>query len=333
MNKKFIFFYCVNFFSLAASTENNDFWVKINDWEKAKLLVSEQLINQEIDYSEEQGFEFTLKTESGINVPVKFYDRNSEVCMIVACSLPAPKEKMEIFAKVFSSYDVVLFDYRWANHHKGFFVKSIFSGNPVKKVLLDPIEELETVVHYFAEKKKYNSVIGLGECYGCFHLAKLQSDAMKKQGMGPFTKLVLDSCWYSLQCFAQSICCDPYLPFHPRYGGAPRIVKWLTDNYLVNKVFLDLVFMLMNNISIEPYIEMVGIPVLFIHGQNDLLVPPNSFDRIWNASNKESRAVLFTPYRHSDNLGNKNLYRHIVEKFIASRTMQDFEKMCSELTS
>lgn len=312
-------------FSLAAASENNEFLVKINDWEKAQLIVSEPSENQEINATEESATEFTLKTESGIDVPVKFYDRNSDVCMIVAASLPASKENMSVFAKIFSSYDVVLFDYRWAHHYGSFLVKSIVMGKPVKKVLCDPIEELERVVHYFIERKKYSAFIGLGECYGCFHLAKLQSDAIKKYGRGPFTKLVLDSCWYSLRFFAQRICGDPFLPFQPQYGGAPRIVKWLTDSYLVNKFFLDLVFALINNVSIEPYIKTVGIPMLFVHGRNDLFVPLNNFDKVWGACDKGNRAVLFTPYRHSDNLGNKTLYRHIVEKFVASETMKDFE--------
>jgi len=250
--------------------------------------------------------------------------------MIAAPALPAAKESMETFAKMFSNYDVIIFDYRWEGQYIKYLIKSILMRKPVQKVLFDPIQELKIVLRYAINKKKYKKIVGLGECYSCFHFLKLQSDSINKTGSGLFTHLILDSPWYSLRCFVERICYDPFLPMSPQDGGAPKIVKWCTNNSISKNIILRLFFLLMKNVSIESYLSNLKTPVLFVHGQKDLFVPNNHFNKIWNASDNQNRAVLSTPYKHSDNLGNKKIYRYIAETFIASDKMQDFAKKVSE---
>lgn len=318
-------FYFINLFSTLLIKGEN-FHVRINQLTTAQPIITKNLVMEKKSFPKEQISNFTLKTKSKIKIPVTLYDRGSDVLLVAAPALPAPKESMKPFAKMFSSYDVITFDYRWNGQYEKDLAKSILTGKPVQRVLFDPIEELQTVVNYATKQKVYNKVIGLGECYSCFHFAKVQSDAIKKYGSGPFTHLILDSCWHSLRNFAERICYDPLLPVSPQDGGAPRAIKWITDSRLFKGLVLGTVFALMNDISIERYIADVGIPVLFVHGQNDLFVPPKHFEKIWNATNKENRAAFLTPYRHSDNLGNKKLYRYIAEQFVASQSMQDFEE-------
>lgn len=327
MKKMFIgFIFFINSGFLNAVHQTNFFSLCINEKEKSVTINPEKLTIDQKLYSKEKVSNFILKTTSQIEIPTIYHDRNNEVLMIVAAALPASKESMAIFAKMFPYYDVVLFDYRWVNQYGSFLMKSILLGKPVEKILLDPIEELKTVIDYFTGKKIYKKVVGLGECYGCFHLAKLQSDTIKKTGQGLFTHLILDSCWHSLRYFAERICYDPLLPVSPQDGGMPKIITTFTDNNMFKSVVLGFIFSFMQNISIKSYIASVEIPILFVHGKNDLFVPLNHFDEIWNATNKKNRAVFFTPYRHSDNLGNKKLYKYIVEQFVDSQSMHEFEK-------
>lgn len=308
------------------SIKSDDFYVCINQLTNVRSIATEKLALDQKKPSKEQITDFTLKTKSEIKIPVTFYDRGSNVLMIAASALPAPKESMEIFTKMFPSYDIVLFDYCWANQYGTYLAKSILTGKMVKKVLLDPIEELETVVNYFAEREKYTTVVGLGECYSCFHLAKLQSNSIKNKGTGPFTHLILDSCWYSLRHFAERICYDPLLPISPQDGGAPKVIKCVTDNHIFKSIVLGSIFAIMKDISIRPNLSIVEVPVLFIHGKNDLFVPMEHFYKIWDSTDQEKRAALLTPYRHADNLGDKKLYQYVVEQFVASKTTHDLEK-------
>lgn len=320
----------VSFISVQA-TENDNFYLCVNQWPVAKSLTDLKLIGNDVYFPQEQVINFKLSTKSKVVVPMTLYDRGSDVLVVAAQALPSPKESMEIFKEIFPAYDIVIFDYRWCNCYGTFLAKSIIAGKPFKKILLDETEELETVVNFALKRKKYSVVIGLGECYSCFHLARFQSDSIKKKGSGPFTHLILDSCWYSLRHFAERICYDPFLPAKPQEGGAPRIISWLTDNRLFKNIVLGSVFALMTDISIGPFISSVGIPVLFVHGLNDLFVPQNHFDKIWQSTNQEKRAVLLTPYRHSNNLGNKDLYRFIGESFISSKTIDEFIRKIQNL--
>jgi hypothetical protein len=77
---------------------------------------------------------FSLTTESGVNVPVVFHNRNSNVLIVTAQALPTPKESMKIFTKIFPHYDIIMFDYRWSGHYESFLCTSIATGKPIKKI-------------------------------------------------------------------------------------------------------------------------------------------------------------------------------------------------------
>ncbi len=313
-----------------------DFFLKINEWgSQKKIDVKVQSLkdfaqNSKDVLHEEKIHEFSLQAVSGLQIPVTFYDRNSDVILIAGQGLPASKESMEDFAELFSSYDVILFDYRWNGKYESFLAKAIASANPVKKVLLDETQEVEAVLSFVKNRKAYSKVVGLGECYSNFLFAKVQSDNIKKYGHGPFTHLIFDSCWHSLRLFAERICFDPYLPVSPQKGGAPWLLKAITDSRMVKWSTLWFIFSFMNDISIEPYLSSLHTPVLFVHGLNDLFVPQEHFNKIWDATHPHERAVFFTPYRHSGNLHNKELYRYISEQFVGCESTKEFEIKCAE---
>jgi len=327
MKSRFNFLYLAFLFvwSLAIHAKN-EFILLSNAWKNPQIIDASQIKYNDQKTGNEEVTHFSLQTISGVTVPVTFYNRNSDTIIVAAQGLPAPKESMNIFAKLFPNYDLILFDYRWNNQYGYFLAKSLLFVRPIKGILLDEIEELETVVHFIKNKKEYKKIIGLGQCYSCFHLLKLQTDMKKKTGGGPFSHLILDSCWYSLYAFAKSICRDPYLPFHPQTGGAPVILKWISDNWFIKNISLAFAFLFISNISVAPYISKLDIPTLFIHGQNDKCVPLKDFRRMWNAANHNRCFALLTPFFHSDNLKNKQLYQSIVTAFIEFQIKELFEK-------
>jgi hypothetical protein len=272
-----------------------------------------------------------LRTCSGVDVPVLFFNRNSSTVLLVGQALPANKETMAIYAKLFSDYDVILFDYRWHKNYGSFLLKSLALCSPVQRILFDEEEEVRTVVDFLRRYKNYEKIIGLGECYSAFLFAKVQADDVRKFGYGPFTHLIFDSCWHSLKSFAESICDDPYLPLFPQEGGAPSILKAITRSFIVKELLLKVIFTFMHNVSIEEHLLHLNVPVLFIHGLKDLFVPQHQFEALWKVSCIDNRVALLTPYQHANNLQDKFLYRFICEKFISAFSIKEFIIMCDDL--
>lgn len=321
-----LLFLCALGTPIYAAIEGDDFELYVHQWDNAHTLdVAKLSLEQDNDIAQTVE-DHQLTTRSGISVPVTFYNRESGTLIVAAQGLPAPKESMNFLITLFPHYDILLFDYRWCHQYEWFLGKALIAREPVKRVLIDEVEELATAVHFALRRKKYSAIVGLGECYSCFHLAKLQADSVKKRGRGPFTHLVLDSCWSSLRHFAERICFDPFLPISPQEGGAPKIITWLTDSYLFKMIVLESIFKFLPNVSIQPYLATLDIPVLFIHGRRDLFVPNDHFETIWQATDAHNRALLSTPSQHADNLSNKALYRAAIEAFISSSTMATFEK-------
>jgi hypothetical protein len=275
--------------------------------------------------------DITLHTASGLEVPMLFFDRNSDTILLIGQGLPAPKEVMYTHANLFSDYDVILFDYRWNDNYGSFLFKSLALCSPTQRILLDEEEEVCAVLDFLHKHKDYAKIIGLGECYSNFLFAKIQADEIKKSGHGPFTHLILDSCWHSFKSFAESICDDPFLPISPQEGGAPWILKAITGCSIVKWPLLKIVFILMHNVSIEEHLSHLDIPALFIYGVNDLFVHKDHFETIHQASKANKRAAFLTPYQHADNLHNKSLYRFICEQFINASSLTEFIDNCDDL--
>jgi len=315
---------------------NSNFFLQTNNWKSPKKIDIKKLVSKDFVCRPSQDrlekvYNLTLKTESGVIVSARFYDRNSDFVIIAGQGLTACKEAMVEHAELFKEYDLIIFDYRWNGKYEKFLAKSIATCSPVQKVLLNEVEEVQAVINFVKEHKKYSRVIGLGKCYSSFLFAKIQIDSVRRSGKGPFTHFIFDSCWYSLRLLAERICYDPLLPVSPQVGGASWLAKKITNNKLFKGVALGSVFGLIRDISIKRYLSLLDIPVLFIHGQYDLFIPLSHFHKMWNVSNCSSRAVLFTPYRHSDNLHDENLYYHISHKFITSSCMKEFEDKCREI--
>ncbi len=269
-----------------------------------------------------------LETSTGIKVPVLHIDRQSDIVLILGQGLPAQKEEMLKYAALFETYDIILFDYRWCKQYGWLLAKSIALFSPIQRILLDEEQEVRAVLSYIQDKN-FQKVVGLGVCYSNFLFAKIQSDDAKKD-RGPFTHLILDSCWYSLKSFAKSIATDPYLPTSPQYGGAPSWLKALTNSRVGLYIATNIVFRCINDISIEKALNTLDCPVLFIHGQEDIMVPMEKFGKLWNAAQPHKRSALLTPNPHAASINNHSIYAFIAEQFIGSTSLKKFIQNTTE---
>jgi hypothetical protein len=265
---------------------------------------------------------------SGLEVPVLFWDRNSTTALIAGPSIRAPKESMCAFANLFDTYDVISIDYRWSNNYFSSLLTSIILCSPIQRMLLDEEEEVYAAIDFIKQHKKYEKIIGFGECYSTFLLTKIQADNVEASGQGPFTHLILDSCWHSLISFTESVCNDPFLPFNSQDGGAPWLLKKIMNSPIIKWPLLEILFAFVDNVSVEEHLPKINLPILFVYGDNDIFVSKDHFESIWNAARKDTRAVLLTPYRHADNLHNKPVYKFICEQFIGVASITDFQENC-----
>lgn len=318
------FFYLLVLFSNYVIA-NDNFYLYINQL-KGRSITTENFSPVKSLPVDETVTNFTLHGSSGIDIPVTFYDRKSDVVVVAAQGLTRSRKAMTVFATtIFPQFDVILFDYRWSEGYGAFLRKAALKGRIIKSMILDEEEELKAVLNFVAKRKSYKSIIGLGQCYSCFLLAKIQSNAIKKKEAAQFTHLILDSSWYSLRRFAESYFAEIIKPKNRKVGNMRQVAGWVADNPLFKAIVFGGAFIFASNVSIAPYIATVDVPVLFVHGRNDPVVPKKDFKKIWDAANRDNRVLLSTPYAHANNLGNKPLFKAVCDAFVSSDSTEQFK--------
>ncbi|HBS48083.1 MAG: hypothetical protein UR14_C0008G0056 [candidate division TM6 bacterium GW2011_GWE2_31_21] len=289
---------------------NNEFIKTLPNAQKQNIIKTESL---------------TLRTESGIEFPTIFINNNSSHILVLGQGFPGGKESMKSFIDYLGSdFDYIIFDYRWTQIFK-FMCKPSTLIHPFQKLLCEEQEELFAIAKYIRLKERernrtYKERIALGECYSNFVFVKSQV-LSQQQGNAIFTKLILDSCWLSLKDFVDSICFDPYLPCSPQEGGTPLWIKRILTLKWIHAPISKIARLLTPQISISPYLaQLENIPVLFIHGTNDLMVPRKHFDKIWEDTATHQKAAFITPHAHSDNFKkeSRHLYKYLVKTFAYS---------------
>ena len=92
----------------------------------------------------------------------------------------------------------------------------------------------------------------------------------------------------------------------------PQCVKWVAEKTA--------------NVSITDLLsEIEGMPMLFIHGQKDILVPIDTdFEDIWQATRGTEKRAFLTPFLHVKNMDNKWVYERICQFFIKAKNSAAF---------
>ncbi len=254
----------------------------------------------------------TLETADKCAIEAYHLKRGSPTLVITAGGFPTNKEVMINATALFEHCDVILFDFRWAQPN--YFHRQQTILHPFTTIILDCTKDVAAILAY-AHQHGYKRVIGHGVCFGAglFVLAQRQA---QKDGTACFDKLILDSCWLSLDAFADAIIKDPYLLWRWGKGGAPLVLKILTR--ICYLPVYGLCWLTLPAIDIGDTLKQLrDTPILFLHGSDDKLVPLDKFNRLWICASHVPSTALVTPFEHSKNDKNMPaLYAYLANQFI-----------------
>ncbi len=256
---------------------------------------------------------FTVTTQDGEKIEATWLKRNSDTVVIVGSGFTNYREQMAPLGDILDKYDVVFFDFR------GHGVTESPINIDHNKVRLGLDEQLDTkaVVDYVRKKKSHAQVIGLGICFATLIFVKTESMYPKT-----FDKLILNGSWLSLHHATDVLSRDPGKVLRPQRESW-MAKHWLFQNRWVRKTllsvaqwFFDLEF---NTVSVLDYMPKIRkeLPILFIQGKNDALIPREQFEHIWNAAPVEQKAIFITSNPHVwDHWKEKEVYKQASELFI-----------------
>jgi len=276
--------------------------------------------------SRDHGELLQAKTTDGQMIHGTLLRRNSKTLLVVGAGFTNYREQMAPFGDMFTKYDVLFFDFRGHGYEeenpllpttwKSFSKKLL--GIDRKKARLGLCEEqdVKAIVEHTKSKYEYNQVIGLGICYSTCIFVK--TAALYPQ---IFDKLILDGCWLSLHHATEILARDPGMIARPQRHSS------LANNWLIKQKwfrsmllnfaqrFLNIEF---NTVSILDYApKLPNIPILFIHGKDDVLIPRNQFEVIWHATLIPRKTAIITSNEHVWNhLKQKEAYKEWCELFV-----------------
>jgi pimeloyl-ACP methyl ester carboxylesterase len=305
--------------------QNTTFFRDTKLLQKGDLVRSYQLAAA--PNKKESGALVSAVTDDGHVVEGTLLNRNSSTLIVIGPGFTNYRELMAPMGDLFNTYDVLFFDYRGHGYKKSSLLKpsswkSMFEhvmGIDRKKVRLGQCEEKDVyaIVSHVCRHKKYNAVVGLGVCYS--GLIFIKTAAIYPQ---LFTKLVLDGCWFSLQHAVDILSKDPGMIARPQYHS-----KWQHNILVRQRWFQKAIVWLgqklfnveFNTVSVLDYAPLLreDMPIFFIHGKNDLLIPRDQFEILYHATNCRQKTVLLTSNEHVRNhLKEKELYKEVIELFV-----------------
>jgi hypothetical protein len=275
----------------------------------------EQIERTKKSMLQQSGTAVTIQTMSKQPLTGIFFDRESDILLIVGPGFGKPIETLRLYARVFYNYDVLIYDYRWVHDIKSLvFNRNIFKS-PTTTLFEWSQEDVQNVVQFGRSYKKYNKVIGLGICFSCYQFLAAQAEYTKRS-TPLFDALILDSCILSTEDIQKQILHNISLLYNPLQDDEPG---WLQKIWEITGI-PDLVTWLLSKISYHstlPLLSQIGdLPILCIHGRADRLVPLESFERIWDCVQYPHKEALITPSSHVLNICNKAVYKIVCDHFI-----------------
>lgn len=294
-------------------------------------------------HHKEKGVILTTLTSDGETITGTLLDRGSDTLIVVGGGFTNYREQMAPFGDLYHEHDVLFFDYRGhgAPETQGFvewisswltwkgIIKRSF-GVDISKIKLGLTEEkdVRAIVDEAKAYKTYKQVVGLGICYSAMIF-------LKTQALHPhtFNKLIIDGVWLSLDQATKVLSKDLAMLWSPQRGG------WSSKPFSQNKRFRKALLSLaeycsgieFNTLSLLDYVPNLSpdLPILFIHGKDDLMSGREQFEHVWNATGSKKKAALITSNEHVWNhLKQKEVYKLITDLFITHSP-----ELFSEITS
>ncbi len=241
-----------------------------------------------------------------------YFDRGSSELVVIGGGFANPREMLAPLLSIFVDYDVVIFDH--VGHgldHKPeswlgwFFKKTLEIDFTALKGGAQEENEVLTIVQHLKNKKHYKKLYGVGFCYSTGIFMKVAAN-----NPGLFDKLILDGAWESGEMLMKRFAEKPELFFDPQRGSPSeqnmgfkkkniyRLYMGVTALSIVQKHIRGTAVDLQPN---GPALKKLGkVPVLLIHGINDLVISEKQFNQVWSNKEGEKTAIL-TDARHLQN--------------------------------
>lgn len=317
----YIIVFC-NSYLFSMNHQNDIYFVRTNQGES--ICLSSDLDNYQTDIIQaeksETVLDFIFQTPTSKRVPIKLFLRNSNKLLILGPGYRTPKEKYIKYAQVFHDYDVVLFDFEWPCLSN---ITSNFLSAPIDTMFLEHKQVVLSLVNHFktVPHKPYDQIIGLGTSYSAMVFLEAQYEGQQFKTK-VFDKLILDSCPVTLADIVFQVVKRPSLMtgnacvtqkpgFWSNLLEATRIPALCQSiiSYPVTTDMCEVIASLDNQL-----------PILFIHGKLDQLVPFSMFNKLWTASVSTRKIALITPLPHASNLNIQcpGTYKAVCDTFIDS---------------
>lgn len=311
------------FFQLHAMMKlNRNSFYLLGQTSNASIVELKQLQPRQHNHHQAvQAKPLTLTTTKGMPFPARFFDNNKNRVIVLGQGFFCDSSAMEQFMHLLGpEFDYILFDYRWTNITSFALTPSIYTC-PLKKIFYDELEEIQAVHTFLTAHKNYNEIIGLGQCYSSFLFVMAQA-LYQKENSPFFSRLILDSCWYSLMEFVRNVEKDPWLIANPQKGG-PSWIQHLAASYALRGTIKTLTRWLPDFLIKDYASQLKTTPTLFIHGMKDKLISIESFAQLWH-SVKAPKSVIFTPHSHAKNMQPDGIMIQACKTFLQTSSIPEF---------
>lgn len=273
----------------------------------------------------EIGHIFEVQTDDNVTIQGTWFNRSSDTLLVVGKGFRSFRERYSSFLHLFPEYDVVLFDFRGIGYSPieltnpstwywsvGKFLSSIDAHVTTYGDKED--KDVYAVVNGLKNHKKYRRIFGAGACFG-------GGIFLKTQVLHPgfFDKIIIDSCWESLDQILDVFHQNPGLMINSQHGEWIKI--WPFDTPWMKNFILLTLFKLSGcqfpKVSITEYASQVSnVPILFLYGKQDLMISKSSFEKLWTSLNvSEKTAVVTTAPHTSNHIEHKEMYKMLGELF------------------
>ena len=253
-----------------------------------------------------------LIDDTSKKIPFTFFDRGSDELIAIGGGFANPREMLAPLLSIFVDYDVVIFDhvghgldYKPESYLGWFFQKALGIDFTALKGGAQEENEILSIVHHFKSQKTYRKLYGVGFCYSTGIFMKTAAN-----NPGLFDKLILDGAWESGEALMKRFAEKPELFFDPQRGSPSeqsmnfkkkntyRLAMWIAHWNLTQRHIRGSAVDLPPN---GPALKKLGnVPILLIHGVNDLVISERQFNNVWDNKAGEKTAII-TDARHLSN--------------------------------
>ena len=282
------------------------------------VCCEQQRINRaKLNVKVSPGSDVTINIEHGASIQGTFFDRGSDILIIIGPGFGYTRETLQYYARVFHNYDLLIFDYRWRSNFRNFLFSFDTLKSPMGTLFDAPKEEVVAVVRFGRSYKNYKKIIGLGICYSAYQFIAAQAESLENN-VQLFDALIIDSCFLSTADVAKHVLRNITLIYDPLQSREPGWIQYLWIMTGISDLLAWLGSKLSNYSAVPLCVQLAQMPILCIHGKADRLVSLEAFEQLWSAIQCPQKMALITPQAHVLNIRTQAIYKSVCDTFIAS---------------